>query len=227
MRSLPELSWLDVLVRLGAAAILTGAIGAERELRERSAGLRTHMLVGVGSALFTLVSAYAWRDFENAAGTRFDPTRIAAQIVSGIGFLGAGAILRQGLSVRGLTTAAGLWAVAAIGMACAAGYYPAAVIATAIVMLGLGPFRLLERRINRLGGDAGMLQVRLKPQATLGAVLGVLEPRQARVHGIEFESEGEGRWARIELELPRGSRADGMLAELSELDDVEEARWSG
>jgi len=106
-------------LRLLVAAALSGAIGVERELRERAAGLRTHMLVGVGAALFTLVSAYAWGDFvfDRSRGTAFDPTRIAAQIVTGIGFLGAGAILRQGLSVRGLTTAAGLWVAAAIGMA--------------------------------------------------------------------------------------------------------------
>ena len=104
-------------LRLCVAAALGGAIGLERELRERQAGLRTHLLVSVGSALFTLVSAYGFSDF-SAAGRSVDPTRIAAQIVTGIGFLGAGAIIRQGLSVRGLTTAATLWLVAAIGMAC-------------------------------------------------------------------------------------------------------------
>ena len=123
-RPLPELSWLEILLRVSLAAGLGGAIGIERELREREAGLRTHMLVSVGAALFTLVSAFAWTDwqFSNASGIVFDPTRIAAQIVTGIGFLGAGAIIRQGLSVRGLTTAATLWVVAAIGMATGAGF---------------------------------------------------------------------------------------------------------
>lgn len=143
---IPDLEWWDVLVRLGVAAGLTGAIGLERELRERAAGLRTHMLVGVGSALFTIVSAYGWSDFRfsNVSGVVFDPTRIAAQIVTGIGFLGAGAIIRHGLAVRGLTTAASLWIVAAIGMAAGAGYYSAALIATGIVLVGLGPVRWLE-----------------------------------------------------------------------------------
>src|SRR3712207_9270584 len=122
---LPELDWLDIVFRLGLAAVLGGAIGLERELREREAGLRTHLLVSLGAALFTLVSAYAWTDwsFSTPRGLVFDPTRIAAQIVTGVGFLGAGAIIRQGLTVRGLTTAATLWAVAAIGMAVGAGYY--------------------------------------------------------------------------------------------------------
>src|SRR3954451_1249306 len=92
-----SLAWPHVLLRLSVAAALGGAIGLERELRERGAGLRTHLVVCVGSALSTLVSAYEF------VGPHVDPTRIAAQIVSGIGFLGAGAIIRQGLSVRGLT----------------------------------------------------------------------------------------------------------------------------
>src|SRR5205823_9973843 len=120
----------------------------ERELREREAGLRTHLLVGVGSALFTEVSAYGFHDFlvHGGALVRTDPTRIAAQIVTGIGFLGAGAIIRQGLTVRGLTTAATLWLVAAIGMATGAGYYEGALIATLGAIITLGPLRVVAYR---------------------------------------------------------------------------------
>ena len=105
---MPELGWDEVTIRLVLAAVLGGAIGLERELREREAGLRTHLLVSVGAAVFTLVSAYGFSDFRFGleTGITLDPTRIAAQIVTGIGFLGAGAIIRQGLSIRGLTTAA-------------------------------------------------------------------------------------------------------------------------
>src|SRR5437764_11707712 len=138
----PTLAWPHVLLRLVIAAGLGGAIGFERELRERQAGLRTHLVVCVGSALFTLVSAYGFSDW----GVRVDPTRIAAQIVTGIGFLGAGAIIRQGLSVRGLTTAATLWLVAAIGMAAGAGYWDAALIATFGALLTLGPLRIIAYR---------------------------------------------------------------------------------
>src|SRR2546423_3115914 len=149
----PTLSWPHVLLRLVIAAGLGGAIGFERELRERQAGLRTHLVVCVGSALFTLVSAYGFREFLVHGGSlvRTDPTRIAAQIVSGIGFLGAGAIIRQGLSVRGLTTAASLWLVAAIGMASGAGHFTGAVITTVFVLVSLWPLRIpaypLLRRI--------------------------------------------------------------------------------
>src|SRR4051795_10375895 len=141
--AVPTIGWPHVLLRLLIAALLGGAIGFERELRERQAGLRTHLVVSVGSALFTLVSAYGFNEFLTSGGAlvRTDPTRIAAQIVSGIGFLGAGAIIRQGLSVRGLTTAATLWLVAGIGMACGAGFYSAAVIATAGAILTLRPLR--------------------------------------------------------------------------------------
>src|SRR4030095_2246942 len=126
----PELHWGEVLLRVVLAGALGGAVGAERELREREAGLRTQLLGAGGAALFTIVSAYAWSDFSfsQRGGITFDPTRIAAQIVTGIGFLGAGAIIRQGLSVRGLTTAASLWVVAAIGMAAGAGHYSAGTV---------------------------------------------------------------------------------------------------
>ena len=119
--------------------------GSERELRDREAGFRTHMLVCIGSALFTIVSAYGFREFLTSGDqvVRADPTRIAAQIVTGIGFLGAGAIIRQGVSIRGLTTAATLWVAAAIGMAAGAGYYSGAVIGTVVTLIALWPLRRL------------------------------------------------------------------------------------
>ena len=223
----PELGWVDVTIRLALAAVLTGAVGFERELRERSAGLRTHLLVGVGSALFTLVSAYGWGDIVTSGSVRYDPSRVAAQIVSGIGFLGAGAILRQGLSVRGLTTAAALWVAAAIGMAAGAGFYPAALVTTAIALVALGPFRRLETRVNRIGGDAGLLEVRTRPDATLGSVLDVIARHDGRIHGIEFEEADGKRWARIDVELRRGSEGSGLLPDVAELPEVDEARWHG
>src|SRR5258708_39457216 len=118
-------------------------------MREREAGLRTHLLVSLGSALFTIVGAYGFHEFLSSGATvvRADPTRIAAQIVTGIGFLGAGAIIRQGLSVRGLTTAATLWVVAAGGLAWGAGYYSAALISTIVVLFSLWPLRIVTRRV--------------------------------------------------------------------------------
>src|SRR5690242_13183673 len=142
---IPTLGWDEALLRLALAAAFGGLIGIEREFREREAGLRTHMLVSVGSALFTLNSAYGFHDFlaSGTAVVRADPSRIAAQIVTGIGFLGAGAIIRQGLAVRGLTTAGSLWVVAAIGMAAGAGWYWPAIAATALTIFALWPLRAL------------------------------------------------------------------------------------
>jgi putative Mg2+ transporter-C (MgtC) family protein len=225
---LPELELWDVALRLGVAALLTGLVGLEREWRERAAGLRTHMLVGVGSALFTLVSAYAWSDFvfDRTQGTVFDPTRIAAQIVTGIGFLGAGAIIRQGLSIRGLTTAAGLWVAAAIGMAVGAGYWAAALIGTGVVLVGLGPLRVAEGMlVRRRHAAGGTLQIDLRPEEPLAPVLAVLEERRARVSKIHLEEEEDGRELRLEVRTPAGLSGRDLVEELTRLDEVTAVRW--
>jgi len=135
------MSLLDVFIRILVAAALGGAVGLEREIREHTAGFRTHILVSVGAAAFTLASSYGLE------GTDFDPNRISAQVVTGIGFLGAGAIIRYGVSVRGLTTAASLWTVAAVGLLTAQGYFSAALITTALVIVSLYALRLIEDRL--------------------------------------------------------------------------------
>jgi putative Mg2+ transporter-C (MgtC) family protein len=227
----PELGILDLAARLAVAAVLTGVIGLERELRERAAGLRTHMLVGVGSALFTIVSAYAWSDFvfSRQGGTVLDPTRVAAQIVTGIGFLGAGAIIRQGISVRGLTTAAGLWVVAAIGMAAGAGYYSAALIATGLVLVGLGPIRWLEGGplLRRMRQGTRLLEVDLHRERAVGPVLDSLEEHRVRVNRIELDDDGERRQMRLELDVPAAERSGELVDELLRLDEVAAVRWTG
>src|SRR6188768_2377855 len=160
LADIPSLSWEEALLRIVVAATLGGAVGIERELRDHDAGFRTHMLVAIGSALFTIVSAYAFRDFLVGGGAvvRADPTRIAAQIVTGIGFLGAGAIIRQGFSVRGLTTAATLWVVAAIGLTTGAGYYSAAIITTLIALISLWPLRAASHVVmGRFRAESGRI----------------------------------------------------------------------
>jgi putative Mg2+ transporter-C (MgtC) family protein len=130
----PELTLadqLDLALRLTVGLVLGAIVGVERELRSQPAGFRTHSVVALGSAIFTVVSAYAF------AGPGSDPTRIAAQIVTGIGFIGAGTILQSRGHIRGLTTAASLWAVAAIGMAAGAALYGVAVVATALMLIVL------------------------------------------------------------------------------------------
>ena len=130
----------EILIRLILSAIMGGSIGIEREANNRPAGLRTHILVSVGSTLIMLVSIYG---FEGEG----DPARLAAQVVSGIGFLGAGTILRTGNSIKGLTTAASLWVCAGIGLAIGAGYYVGGVITAVIVLLSLVLLGTAEKKI--------------------------------------------------------------------------------
>ena len=220
----PQLGWPHVLLRLAVAAVLGGAIGMERELRERQAGLRTHLVVCVGAALFTLVSAYGFEDFFAATGTRTDPTRIAAQIVSGIGFLGAGAIIRQGLSVRGLTTAATLWLVAAIGMSAGAGYYDGAIIATAGALLTLGPLRIVAYRVTRrFRAETERLLVELPAGGSPVPVIEAVE-RFGRVLSLDVSQEGDRREMAIDVQL-HGETSPRVVAAVADLDGVLEVRW--
>ena len=226
---MPELSLAELCLRLLVAAVLTGAIGLERELRERAAGLRTHMLVGTGSALFTIISAYGWSDFDFGPGTgmTLDPSRVAAQIVTGIGFLGAGAIIRQGGSIRGLTTAAGLWVVAAIGMASGAGYYSAALIGTGIVLVGLGPIRRLEGAplFRGLRREVRVLELDVAVSERAGPVLDALVDHGAHLSRIEFSREEGTRKMRVEVDIPAGQSPAELLEAVSHVQGVMVARW--
>ena len=136
-----------ILQRLLLITLIAGAIGYERERHGRAAGFRTHILVGIGSCLVMLTGIYL---METSAGRApFDPTRMAAQVISGIGFLGAGTIIRSRASIRGLTTAAGLWAVGGIGLAVGAGFIRGAVFTGVMVIIVLFGFSRFERRMRR------------------------------------------------------------------------------
>jgi putative Mg2+ transporter-C (MgtC) family protein len=141
--NLSDVTELELAGRLSLGLVLGAAIGLERELHRQPAGFRTHSLVALGAALFTIISAYGF------IGEGIDPTRITAQIVSGIGFIGAGTILQHRGSIRGLTTAASLWAVAAIGMAAGAGMLVMAVVGTALILVVLAVFDRIEAFARR------------------------------------------------------------------------------
>jgi putative Mg2+ transporter-C (MgtC) family protein len=217
---IPSISDGDILLRLGAAAALGAAVGFERELRDREAGMRTHLLVALGSCLFTLVSAYGFHEFLTNGGNvvRADPSRIAAQIVTGIGFLGAGAIIREGLSVRGLTTAGSLWVVAAVGMACGAGFYLPAVAATALTLIALGPMRILAHRlVERFREEENRIIVELQEGQGVRQLLDALPD----VRQFEVEDERDRRVVTIELE----GVDDALIAQLTDLPYVIGVRW--
>jgi putative Mg2+ transporter-C (MgtC) family protein len=217
------IGWPEALLRLFVAAVLGGAIGLERELRERQAGLRTHLVVSVGSALFTLVSAYGFHNFDG----KVDPTRIAAQIVSGIGFLGAGAIIRQGLSVRGLTTAASLWLVAAIGMAAGAGYWDGALIATLGALLTLGPLRIVAFRVlSRYRPQHDRLLVEVPAGGSPVPVIEAIERAGARVVSLDVTQEGDRRSVAADVQMPPGTTPVAVVAGVAEVDGVLEVQWT-
>jgi putative Mg2+ transporter-C (MgtC) family protein len=226
---IPSLTWSEELWRVVVAAGLGGAVGLERELREREAGFRTHLLVSVGSCLFTLVSAYGFNEFLVGGGNvvRTDPTRIAAQIVTGVGFLGAGAIIRQGFSVRGLTTAATLWVVAAIGMASGAGYFSAAVITTALVLFSLWPLRIAAFHVmTRVRPETDRLLVQLPTGESPAPLIERLESLGGRLQTLEVGHEADRRTVLMDVTLPPKADAPAIVSQLSELEHVLEVRWS-
>lgn len=173
-----ELNVLEWSTRLVVAALLSGLVGFERQAKHKAAGLRTHMLVGLGAALFTLVSEYGFDTGDDA--------RVAAQIVTGVGFLGAGAIFRQGVTVRGLTTAAGLWAVAAIGMTAGTGLIAGAFVTTAIalvILYGLSWIQAFMRARFAIGEQRliGVTLARLDELPSIIALVTALDDDVGRV----------------------------------------------
>lgn len=149
VNSVWQISHLDLIIRMVLAVVLGGLIGLEREWNNHAAGFRTHILVCLGSATIMLLSEYGFSDFVNEANVRIDPSRLAAQVVSGIGFLGAGAILRNGSVIKGLTTAASVWLVAAIGLSVGAGFITGALVCTFLVLISLYVLNKLEKHILR------------------------------------------------------------------------------
>ena len=212
----PSGSLLTQLLLLLLAFVLSAVIGVERERLFKSAGLRTHILVGLGSALFTLVSAFGFTTFGLPAT---DPGRIAAQVVTGIGFVGAGVIFVNRGNVVGLTTAASIWMTAAVGMACGAGLPLLAIAGTVLHLVAVGSLPTAERMI-RLRSES-LLMVRVDPSGTaLGTVLDRLaaDKLHARVDDLR-------RLPDQDLELAvhiRGTQqeADGLLGELGRIDGV-------
>lgn len=143
---------LITLAKLVLAALLGGMIGLEREMHGRPAGFRTHLLVSLGSCLFAITSIHFYTEYGNFSGSQpvgVDPGRVAAQVVTGIGFLGAGAIIREKFSVRGLTTAACLWVAAAIGVSCGIGLFGLSITVTLIALASLLFLKKTEKMLNR------------------------------------------------------------------------------
>lgn len=203
--------------------IVGGLIGFEREIGNRPAGFRTHTLVCVGSTLVMLTSQFIFEEYSGIVN--LDPARLGAQVISGIGFLGAGTILKLGPRVRGLTTAASLWVVACLGLAIGAGYYWGAITATILVYITLILLKKVERifvrDISALEID---LQLRNKPGqiAKVTDVMGRLNIQIRDIRIFHNEDEDEDIWMKIKfyVRLPAGMNRDILLAELKQIDGV-------
>ena len=215
---------LDLSIRIVVAAALGLAVGFEREIHGHPAGLRTHMLVAAGSGLFTVISAYGFRGVYDATGNlpSIDPTRIAAQIVSGIGFLGAGAILKDGVVIRGLTTAASLWATSAVGMAAGAGEYTIAAVATGTILVSLWPINALAERLHGTAIPAVQLRLSMTRLEVLGQVTGILVSQRLEIGQISTQRLGKDAYrADITIRGRTPSVISGAIATIDEIAGVD------
>jgi len=209
----------DILVRLLAAALCGAGLGLEREVHGHQAGMRTHMLVALGSAVFTVLSVYGFPKTPDTALT--DPSRISAQIVTGIGFLGAGAIIKYGTNIRGLTTAASLWLVASIGLAAGVGAYFLAVAGTFIGLLALWPLHILVGKINLRGGQVIRIQLQIKKLESFAGVSRVLLSHHIDTISVSSAKSKTGHLMELELRLPNSGQTHGVLTDLEALPGVE------
>ncbi|MFH1246065.1 MAG: MgtC/SapB family protein [Candidatus Omnitrophota bacterium] len=216
---------LQVIIRLSLAFIIGGLIGFERELHGRAAGLRTHILVCLGSTLIMLTSIHVFQMYEKAAQT--DPSRIAAGIVTGIGFLGAGTILRFKASVRGLTTAASLWATAGIGMAIGSGFYSGAYAASAIVLFTLFFLTKLEKAFVRKDWYKVLLVQTRGHARQMRDIRAVLSEYKAEIKDLEINKKANSKDVIVELTLKllTDRQDDQIITDIMRIEGVESSGW--
>lgn len=181
---------VEVILRLLTATLLGGLIGMERENRNRAAGFRTHILVSIGSALVMVTSEYIFNMYKGT--TNLDPARLGAQVISGIGFLGAGTIIKEGPNVKGLTTAATLWAVSCVGIVAGAGFYEAAVLGTVMIYLTLGLLGKLEGALSK--DNTVVLSLNLdRQQGQFVKVNSLIRDAKAKVRKMEIITQDEDK----------------------------------
>lgn len=217
---------LRVLLAVGLGA----ALGLEREIDNQPAGFRTHILVCLGAALFGLISIHAFAPFEatrNSTDVQIDITRVASQVVVGVGFLGGGAILKYGASIRGLTTAASMWVAAAIGLAVGLGYYWAAVAVTIAALVSLTGFRPLRAWVRRrYGRQVETVSFRLAPGVDPGGVVAALNDLAGvNVRNLQVDSSGEQTEITVGLKTETRVPLQRMLGDLAERHDVAEMTY--
>ncbi|WP_427338691.1 MgtC/SapB family protein [Caloranaerobacter sp. DY30410] len=209
----------QIFIRLFLSILLSGLIGMERESIRRPAGFRTHILVCVGSTLVMLTGIYIV-DLYNYR-SNLDVTRLGAQVISGIGFLGAGTIIREGISVKGLTTAAGLWAVACIGIAVGAGFYIAAILTALLVFITLLAFTEFEKHIKLRRNYIYIKIVSVNQPGQLGKVGLVTGKYGVNIRNIELETQNDNMIViTLLMQIPDKSIKLDLLNELSRIENI-------
>ena len=209
----------DLLLRVALAGLLGGLIGLERQLRAKDAGLRTHVLVGIGSALFMIVSKYGFEDILQENHVALDPSRVAAQVVSGVGFLGAGTIIIQKQIVKGLTTAAGMWVTSAIGLVIGSGMYAIGIYGAFMTLFVLEVFRQLSHHF--LSKHYGV-QIKLKAES-VPIVLVALQERNVKFAFRSLKNSQTGDKTSelfLVLTLRPGTPISDIGADLSRIEGV-------
>ena len=207
----------EYLLRLLVAGLLGAAVGLEREYRAKEAGYRTHFLVCLGSALMMIVSKYGFDDHLVEGTIRLDPSRIAAQVVTGIGFIGAGTIIFQKQIVRGLTTAAGIWATAGIGLAVGAGMYFMSITCTILVLIGLEVFR---RIFKGIGARSVLVEFTVSDKAILNKLADYLSTDNYRVISYEMSETPKGYTVTEVIKLKKDIDEGELFKQLQGFKDV-------
>jgi len=211
----------ELVLRFGLATVLGGLIGLERERLDRAAGLRTHALVSLASALIMVVSTYGFPNMVDGVAVGLDPSRVAAQVVSGIGFLGAGVIIFRENTIRGLTTAATVWSVAGVGLATGGGLYPAAIVGTAFMLFVLAGLKPIERRFFARDVRQHRVEIEAVPGTDLlEEVRGALHGTAIRLRSLRLDhSSASGREV-VELTLVAEQQQEvlGLIARMRQLD---------
>jgi len=207
----------EYLLRLLVAGLLGAAVGLEREYRAKEAGYRTHFLVCLGSALMMIVSKYGFDDHLVEGTIRLDPSRIAAQVVTGIGFIGAGTIIFQKQIVRGLTTAAGIWATAGIGLAVGAGMYFMSIACTVLVLIGLEVFR---RIFKGIGVRSVLIEFTVGDKATLDKLADYFSTDNYRVISYEMSETPKGYTVTEVIKLKKDIDEGELFKQLQDFKDI-------
>lgn len=220
----------EIVIRLILASVLGGLIGLEREVNNRPAGLRTHVLVSVGSALIMLISMYGFNGL-GESGIGGEPARLAAQVVSGIGFLGAGTILRQGNSIQGLTTAASLWVSGGIGLAIGNGYYLGGFVTSGIVLFSLISLGILEKRTFRKKYMTLHVISSNRPGliGEIGTLFGInnISIKNIEISPLREEEEDSDLHIDFVIKIPSDFSPDNLFTNLSRIQGIRCANWEG